>query len=361
MTSLLAAFFSSFITTLLIIRFEHLHRHLSADSDLSGPQKFHTISVPRIGGLSIAVGIFAATAFRLFENPSLSFETILLVCAIPVFGIGLTEDLTKKVGVKTRLIFTAIAAAMAVIYLDVQITRLDIPGIDYVLTLPGIAIIFTIFAVTGLANAYNIIDGFNGLSSMVGVITLMGLTYVSYLMGDPLIMYLSLIMAGSILGFFLWNYPRGLIFLGDGGAYLIGFWIALISVMLVARHPSISPWFALLVNAYPILETLFTIYRRKVHQGKSPGLPDGIHFHTLIYRRILNPVTNAHPDDAFTANAKTAPYLWLLTSMAIVPAILWWHSTPILIASTALFTVTYVWLYRRIVTFRTPGWMHPYQ
>ncbi len=360
MTSLLAAFFSSFITTLLIIRFEHLHRHLSADSDLSGPQKFHTISVPRIGGLSIAVGIFAATAFRLFENPSLSLETILLVCAIPVFGIGLTEDLTKKVGVKTRLIFTAFAAAMAVIYLDVKITRLDIPGIDYVLTLPGVAIIFTIFAVTGLANAYNIIDGFNGLSSMVGVITLMGLTYVSYLMGDPLIIYLSLIMAGSILGFFLWNYPRGLIFLGDGGAYLIGFWVALISVMLVARHPSISPWFALLVNAYPILETLFTIYRRKVHQGKSPGLPDGIHFHTLIYRRILNPVTNVHPDDAFTANAKTAPYLWLLTSMAIVPAILWWYSTPILIASSVLFTVSYVWLYRRIVTFRTPGWIHPY-
>jgi UDP-N-acetylmuramyl pentapeptide phosphotransferase/UDP-N-acetylglucosamine-1-phosphate transferase len=344
----------------LIIRSQHLHKHLSADSDLTGPQKFHTISVPRIGGISIAAGIFAATLFRIQSNAGISVETILLVCAIPTFAIGLTEDLTKKVGVKTRLFFTAIAAAMACIYLNAQITRLDVFGVDYLLALPGVALIFTIFAITGLANAYNIIDGFNGLSSMVGVITLMGLTYVSYVLGDPLLMYLSLIMAGAILGFFLWNYPRGLIFLGDGGAYLIGFWIALISVMLVARHPSISPWFALLVNAYPILETLFTIYRRKVQQGKNPGLPDGIHFHTLIYRRILNPVTNAHPDDALTANAKTAPYLWLLTTMAIVPAILWWHSTPILILSSVLFTVSYVWLYRRIVTFRTPGWMHPY-
>lgn len=360
MLSLLAAFFTSFIVTLLIIRYQHLHSHLSADSDLTGPQKFHTISVPRIGGISIAAGIFAATLFRLQTNADTSIEPTLLICAIPAFAIGLTEDLTKKVGVKTRLLLTAIAAAMVCILLDTQITRLDIPGIDYVLALPGVALIFTIFAITGLANAYNIIDGFNGLSSMVGIITLMGLTYVSYILGDPLMMYLSLIMAGSILGFFLWNYPRGLIFLGDGGAYLIGFWIAVISVMLVARHPDVSPWFALLINAYPILETLFTIYRRKVHQGKSPGLPDGIHFHTLIFRRILNTASYTRKGDLFSANAKTSPYLWMLSAMAIVPAILWWNSTPILISCSILFTASYVWLYKKIVTFKTPSWIHPY-
>ncbi|MES2585573.1 MAG: glycosyltransferase [Pseudomonadota bacterium] len=360
MIGLLAAFFSSFIATLLIIRFQHLHSHISGDSDLSGPQKFHKISVPRIGGISIATGIFAATLFRLQSNPGSIIETTLLVCAIPTFAIGLTEDLTKKVGVKTRLLFTAIAAAMAAIFLGAQITRLDIPGVDYLLALPGIALIFTIFAVTGLANAYNIIDGFNGLASMVGIITLMGLTYVSYAVGDPLMMYLSLIMASSILGFFLWNYPRGLIFLGDGGAYLIGFWIAIITVILVSRHDNISPWFALLINAYPILETTFTIYRRKVHQGKSPGQPDGIHFHTLIYRRILNPICNGHKDDLFTANAKTSPYLWILTAMAIVPAILYWQSSNVLIACSIVFTASYIWLYRRIVTFKTPGWIHPY-
>ena len=360
MTGLLAAFFSSFIATLLIIRFQHLHSHFSADSDLSGPQKFHKFSVPRIGGISIATGIFAATLFRLQSNPGSTIETTLLVCTIPTFAIGLAEDLTKKIGIKTRLIFTAIAASMAAIYLGAQINRLDVPGIDCLLAIPGIGMLFTIFAVTGLANAYNIIDGFNGLSSMVGIITLMGLTYVSYAVGDPLMMYLSLVMAGSILGFFLWNYPRGLIFLGDGGAYLIGFWIAIITVMLVARHQNISPWFALLINAYPILETLFTIYRRKIHQGKNPGLPDGIHFHTLIFRRILNPICNAQKEDFFSANAKTSPYLWVLTAMAIVPAILWWQSTNIMIACSIIFTVSYIWIYKRVVTFKTPNWLHPY-
>jgi len=186
------------------------------------------------------------------------------------------------------------------------------------------------------------------------------LAYVSFIVGDLSLLYLCLVMTAAILGFFVWNYPRGLIFLGDGGAYLIGFWVAIISILLVARHNNISAWFALLINAYPILETLFTIYRRKIHQGKNPGLPDGIHFHTLIYRRILSPAFRGTKDDWFTANAKTSPYLWILTVMAIVPAILWWNSTPVMLISIILFTVFYVWLYKKIVTFKTPRWMHPY-
>ena len=360
MISLLAAFFASFFTTLLIIRFKHLHEHFSGDHDLVSPQKFHMGSVPRIGGISIAIGLLAAVLINLQATGALSLQLTLLLCAIPAFAIGLTEDVTKKVGVKTRLLGTAFAAALVVYFLDASTTRLDIWGIDYLLSIPLIAIVFTVFAITGLANAYNIIDGFNGLSSMVGIITLLGLAYLSYVFQDTAILSLSLIMAGAILGFFIWNYPRGLIFLGDGGAYLIGFWIAVISVLLIARHPSISPWFALLINAYPILETLFTIYRRKIHQGKNPGLPDGIHFHTLIYRRILNPSVVKNKLELFSANARTAPYLWLLSSFAVVPAIIWWQSTPILIAFTLLFAISYVWLYTKIVRFQTPEWMHPY-
>jgi len=360
MISLLTAFFASFITTLLIIRFKHLHGQFSGDHDLTGPQKFHTGSVPRIGGISIAIGILSAMLINLQSSIAEPLKVTLLLCAIPTFAIGLTEDLTKQIGVKTRLLFTALAAGLAVYLLDASITRLDIWGIDYLLGIPLVAIVFTVFAITGLANAYNIIDGFNGLSSMVGIITLLGLAYIGFLFQDVAILSLSLIMVGAILGFFIWNYPKGLIFLGDGGAYLIGFWIAMLSVLLIARHPSISPWFALLINAYPILETLFTIYRRKIHQGKNPGLPDGIHFHTLIYRRILNPAAVKNNFDLLNANARTAPYLWLLSSFAVIPAILWWQSTPILIAFALLFTISYVWLYTKIVRFRTPGWMHPH-
>jgi UDP-N-acetylmuramyl pentapeptide phosphotransferase/UDP-N-acetylglucosamine-1-phosphate transferase len=357
MISLLTAFFSSFIITLLIIRSQHLHGRHTGDFDLSGPQKFHTGSTPRIGGVSIAIGILAASLINLQSTDFASLKVVILLCAIPTFAIGLAEDLTKKIGVKTRLFFTALAAALVVHLLDVSIARLDIWGIDFFLSVPLVALVFTLFAITGLANAYNIIDGFNGLSSMVGIITLLGLAYLSFLFQDTTILFLSLIMVAAILGFFIWNYPKGLIFLGDGGAYLVGFWVATLSVLIVARHPNISPWFALVVNAYPIIETLFTIYRRKIHQGKSPGLPDGMHFHTLIYRRILNPASSKNKLDYFNSNARTAPYLWLLSSFAVIPAILWWYSTPILITCTILFTISYVWLYTRIVRFKTPSWL----
>jgi UDP-N-acetylmuramyl pentapeptide phosphotransferase/UDP-N-acetylglucosamine-1-phosphate transferase len=356
MSGLLAAFFSSFIATLLIIRFKHLHSHLSADSDLTGPQKFHTKIVPRIGGIAIAAGLLLAILLRLKNVPNSTIEVTLLICAIPTFAIGLIEDLTKKINVSKRLFFTIISAALFVYFLQAQIVRLDIPGIDFILTIPLVGAIFTIFAMTGLANAYNIIDGFNGLASMVGIITLLGIAYVGFLFADSTIIYLSLVMAGAILGFFIWNYPRGLIFLGDGGAYLIGFWIAALSILLVYRHQEVSPWFALLINAYPIMETLFTIYRRRIHQGKSPGQPDGIHFHTLIYRRIL---MNNHQDkNWFSANARTAPYLWILASMSVAPAILWWKSTFILITACLIFIISYVWIYASIVKFRTPKWLH---
>lgn len=354
MSGLIAAFLSSFIATLLIIRFKHLHGRFSADSDFSGPQKFHTAAVPRIGGISIAIGLLIAILIKTANPGPENSELILLLCAIPTFAIGLTEDLTKKISVRLRLIFTAISAIFVIALLNAQIVRLDIPYFDYLFAIPFFGIALTIIAITGLANSYNIIDGFNGLSSMVGIITLLALGYMGYVLGDTTITYLSLVMAAAILGFFIWNYPQGLIFLGDGGAYLIGFWIGTLSIWLCYRHPEVSPWFALLINGYPIMETMFTIYRRRIHQGKSPGQPDGIHFHTLIYRRILHA---KHFESALSANARTAPYLWILAGLSITPAVLWWESTPILIASCVLFVISYVWIYSRIVQFKTPKWM----
>ncbi|QWD62377.1 glycosyltransferase [Polynucleobacter sp. MWH-UH25E] len=358
MSSLILAFFTSFIVTVLIIRTQKLHESLSGDSDLSGPQKFHSQIVPRVGGVGIALALVVGTLFHssgIFETKQ---EWLLLVSAIPVFFIGIVEDISKKVSVRMRLIFTAIGALIFILLLDANINRLDIMGIDHLMAMSVISILFTVFAITGLANAYNIIDGFNGLSSMVGMITLVGLGYMGMQMNDPLITFLSFTMISAILGFFIWNYPRGLIFLGDGGAYLIGFWVASITVLIVSRHPEISPWFAVMINAYPILETLFTIYRRKFHQGKSPGHPDGIHFHSLIFRRILNSTQIHNEAEWFSANAKTSPYLWVLSTLAVIPAILFWKSTAILLGFLLIFTISYIWLYKSIVNFKTPKWLH---
>ena len=359
MISLLTAFFSSLITCHLIIRFNHLHAHISADHDLLGPQKVHKKSTPRVGGISVIFGLFLALMIIRKHSADDYSGIILLCCSFPTFAIGLSEDITKKIAVRTRLLVTAISSVLAVYLLEMRITSLDIIFLDPLFTISLIGSLFTIFAITGLANAYNIIDGFNGLASMVGIITLFAIAYIGFIFSDLFIVQLSLVMSAAILGFFILNYPRGLIFLGDGGAYLIGFWIATLSILLVNRNPGISPWFALMINAYPILETLFSIYRRKFYKGKNLGNPDGIHFHTLIYRRIL---MREHRDkDWFSANARTSPYLWILTTLSIGPAILYWYSTPILFGSLTLFVITYVWLYTVIVKFKTPKWFNLYK
>ncbi len=359
MNFLILAFLLSLLSSLWLIRYQHLHEKISNDYDLSSPQKFHKHAVPRIGGTVIFFAILVtsviAAVFFALERGYLLLQ--LIACALPTFCIGLTEDLTKKIGVKTRLIATLASAGLVAYFLNIWITQIQVPSIDQLLGITAVSVLFTLVAITGLTNAYNIIDGFNGLASMVAMISLLAIGYIAFKVNDPVLASTCLIVMGAIGGFFVWNYPRGLIFLGDGGAYLIGFLMAALSILLVKRNPTVSPWFALLVNAYPIFETLFTIWRRRVHQGKNPGLPDGAHFHSLIYRRLIRwaEVHESKDSASYAKNAKTSPYLWLLSSMAVFPAIIWWDSTWVLQCFALLFCVSYVWVYGAVVKFKTPG------
>jgi UDP-GlcNAc:undecaprenyl-phosphate/decaprenyl-phosphate GlcNAc-1-phosphate transferase len=355
-------FFAPFLSTLLVcgmlIRFQGWHLRLSGDSDFDGPQKFHTRSTPRIGGLGIFIGLLIPLGTLIFRNDDLAIPYFYLALAsLPVFTAGLTEDLTKLVGVKWPLLAAFLSGIAFLTLFEIDAIRLDIIYLDALLQNPWIALLFLSVAIAGLSNANNIIDGFNGLASMVSMISLLAILYVANQVGDPLVITLAMIGIAAIAGFFLWNYPRGLIFLGDSGAYLIGFWIACASILLVVRHTSMSPWFALMVNAYPIFETLFTMWRRSVHQGKSMGLPDGAHFHSLIYRRVMRWVQHCNQQGHYLRNAKTSPYLWILSSLGVIPAVLWWNSSTILMASALFFVLLYVYLYRKIVRFSTPRWL----
>lgn len=365
MILLFVSFFSSLLLILGIIRYKHLHEHFSGDHDF-GPQKFHQGSIPRVGGLGIYAALWIASFIAYLKDPALGvFLGLILIAAFPVGATGLTEDITKRIGVKARLLAGFISGALLLYLFTITSIRIGVWGLDALFLNIWVAVIFLCVACAGLANAYNIIDGFNGLASMVGIISTAAIGFVAFKVGDLALVYLALILIGAVMGFFIWNYPRGLIFLGDGGAYLIGFVIAALSILLVHRNPTVSPWFALLVNAYPIFETLFTIWRRTVHQGKNPGLPDGAHFHSLIYRRVLRwahamdrqSATTQEPHHHYLNHAKTSPYLWLISSIGVIPALLFWQSTPLLIASFVLFIAIYLYCYRTIVQRRRPWWL----
>jgi UDP-N-acetylmuramyl pentapeptide phosphotransferase/UDP-N-acetylglucosamine-1-phosphate transferase len=359
MLLLVSAFAVSFLVTLCIVRGAKVLERLAGDHDLSGPQKFHSRPVPRIGGLGILLGVVAGTVALAWREPAAAaWSASFLVCALPAFGAGIAEDLTKTQSPRRRLFFTAISAALAVWLVQAVIQRTDIPGLDWVVVFPFGALLVTVFVVVGVANAVNIIDGFNGLASMCVVLMLIGLAYVAFAVDDRLIALLALAGVGAVLGFFVLNFPAGLVFLGDGGAYFLGFYVAELAILLLHRNPGVSPMFPLLLCIYPVFETLFSIYRRKWLRGLPVGMPDGAHLHSLIYRRFLRWAAGERSARELTRrNSMTSPYLWMLCSMSVVPAVLWFHSTPIQAGFILLFGASYVFLYWRIVRFKAPRWL----
>ncbi|HEU0199002.1 MAG TPA: glycosyl transferase, partial [Burkholderiaceae bacterium] len=172
----------------------------------------------------------------------------------------------------------------------------------------------------------------------------------------------SLMLAGAIAGFLVWNYPFGRIFLGDGGAYFLGFMLGALAILLVVRNPVVSAWFPLLLLAYPLVEVAFSIYRRMVMRGRHPGLPDAVHLHQLLYKRLVRWAHGGQGEHRkLRGNALTAPYLWVLSSLAVVPAALFFEHTAVLAPLFVLFVATYLWLYFRIVRLRAPQWLTPFR
>ena len=359
MLILLTAFSVSLAFTLLMVHRAKAGGHRLHDHDLSGPQKFHAAPVPRVGGLGIFTGAVAGIALLWLRQPELgAAAAALLGCAVPAFGSGLMEDLTKTQSPRRRLFFTAVSAALAVYFMGAVIDRTSIPGLDWIVSFSLGAALVTIFVVAGVANSLNIIDGFNGLASMCAVLMLASIGYVGFQVNDALIVALAVAGVGAVLGFFVWNFPSGLIFLGDGGAYFLGFYVAELAILLLHRNPSVSPMFPLLVCIYPVFETVFSIYRRVMLRDQPAGMPDGIHLHSLIYRRIMRWAVGKQSKRSQTRrNSMTSPYLWALCMIAVVPAMLFWDNTALLAAFIVLFGMVYTALYWRIVRFKSPRWM----
>ncbi|RJF95876.1 MraY family glycosyltransferase [Noviherbaspirillum saxi] len=289
----MVALIASFIASMLIVCTERWHQALSLDQEMSGAQKFHKKPVPRIGGLALLAGILVVIAYAEWRpsNGHVSGEwkvyLLLVLAAMPAFISGLLEDLTKGISVRCRLLGTFASGLIACWLVGASLPRLDIWGIDLLFGLTPVAVLATAFAVAGVSNSINIIDGFNGLAGITGVIILTGLGFIAGQAGDVFVAKLAIVGIGVTIGFLLVNYPTGRIFLGDGGAYLLGFWIAEVAVLTIARNPSINAWQILAVCAYPVIEVIYSIYRKKVIRKMNPGVPDRLHFHMLVYRRFI--------------------------------------------------------------------------
>ena len=279
---------------------------------LGGVQKFHTSPTPRIGGLAIALGY--AALWPTVPEALRPIWALIGIAGLPALGAGLAEDLTRRVGVRARLLATMAAGVAFALLTGYVMAKVDLPGVDWLLSFYLVALAFTGFAMGGVANAINIIDGFNGLAAGAMLIMLAAFGFVAHQVGDDLVFGLALLNGALVLGFFLVNFPHGKIFLGDGGAYFCGFLLAALGVLLPARNPEISAWTAILICAYPVIETLASMRRKAKRNGHSVGQPDRVHFHMLAHRRYARRLVKGHRG-THLRNPATSLVTWFLPAL----------------------------------------------
>lgn len=188
----------SLLTSVLLVFTKKWHGRFSLDAVL-GVQKMHTSPTPRIGGISIFAGVVAAWAVSAPDVAQIL--SVLILAGLPAFVFGLSEDLTKQVSVVIRLLATMSSGVLGWWITGYSLTSVDVPLLDIVLTWVPASVLFTAFAVGGVANAVNIIDGFNGLASGFVVLALNGLGIVAALHGDVHLSVACISIAASMIGF----------------------------------------------------------------------------------------------------------------------------------------------------------------
>lgn len=347
MSSYILAFLATSVSAIALIYSQDWHGWLTHDT-AGGVQNHHEHPTPRIGGIAVFVGLFVAW-YSTNNEVKVMLGPILLAATL-AFGVGFLEDITKRVGVTPRLLVTMLSGVLAWYLTDIAMRDTRIPALDWALQFTPVAVMFTAFAVGGVSNAINIIDGFNGLASGAVAILLTALGLIALKFSDPVLANACFLIATCALGFLVVNWPLGKLFLGDGGAYLLGFLVAWMAVLLPMRIAEISAWTTLMVCAYPVLEVAFSVARKRRREGHHPGQPDKAHLHHFLNRRV---VRKLFPHMARRLqNGLTAPLCWFV---ALVPAT-WGYvfagQTGFQILGLALSTLAYAALYARLTQFR---------
>ena len=350
MQSYATLFFVSFVLCIIIIVSSGYGFSRRGEIDEAAVQSAHSGFVPRVGGLAIYISILVLIPLLSFGFIPLSvvFDldaeklTLLILSAAPVFAVGLAEDLGYGMSPKARLIASAASSLVAILLFNVWIESLGIPGVDTLLMFAPVGILFTIFATVGVVNAFNLIDGLNGLSSYVTVSVVVSLSVIAFQAGNIQISIFLVLIVAAVLGFMVLNFPLGKIFLGDGGAYALGHLLVWSAIIMINRATGISAFAILLVFFWPVADTGLAIWRRW-KLGNPTDRPDRLHFHQLAMRFLEIRFFGRHRREI--ANPVATLVLIPLISAPQVLGVLFWDNFEASVLSTlgvgVLFVATY--------------------
>ena len=260
----------------LIIRFK-----LFDQPDL---RKEHNMPIPTMGGIAICIGM--AVACLLWFQFSRDFFTISFMFSIvALLIVGIMDDM-NDLRARNKLVIQ-LALATLIAFSGVRINNLN--GIFGVHELPVTAqYTLTILIIAGITNAFNLIDGIDGLAGGLGFMSLVIIGLFLTLSGDANIALIAFALAGGLLGFLYYNFNPARIFMGDTGSLVLGFVIAVLTVRLIQFNTTGSfkliqhaPVFGLSLVMIPVFDTL-RVFATRIWRGRSPFDPDKTHIHHLL-------------------------------------------------------------------------------
>lgn len=243
----------------------------------------HVRLTPRVGGIAIFASLLLSVLFA--PDPVSGPYAKFVAATSLLFIVGLAEDVGFRVSPLGRLLAVACASLIVIWLFDIWLPGIGVPHLDIYFQHWVVGIPVTLLVTAGIANGFNLIDGVNGLASLAAVVAAFALSQIASQAGFANMIQLTLMFAVLMLGFFVVNYPFGFIFLGDAGAYTLGFVLSWFGVSLLINSPSISPWAILLTLFWPVADMLLAIYRR-YRRMTAISAPDRLHVHQMVMRAL---------------------------------------------------------------------------
>ena len=272
----------SFLFSILLIFISKLQGKKGIINLRKSPQTLHKRSISRFGGISIFFSLLIVSFYDSSEN--YEFLRTALYCSSPIFILGILDDFQLEIKPFFRLLIVFPSAYLSYYFLGVEAYSVDIPYLDYLFKFEIFSILFICFAVAGMVNAFNMIDGINGLVLLYSLTICILIVLFQSSSSSAQINLFFVAIFFAILAVFILNFPFGRIFLGDGGAYFLGIMLS-IGVIKYYQINDLSPWYVFSVFIYPITDVLISIIRRIIAKV-SIFNPENKHLHHIVFLRV---------------------------------------------------------------------------
>ena len=339
--SLLLILFGYLLNKYLLLFLNKSKLNLLSDADYKKPQAFHEKKTYRLGGTTYFILLFLSSLY-LFKSKNIYLSEYISFCSV-FFILGLLDDLKIKILPKFRLFAMTGSLLILVIANELYIQKVGLEFLNYLLEIDIFSLIFIMLCFLFIINGSNLIDGYNGLLGIHSLIILLNLFLINFYNSNFDLANLIFFQIVTLLTFLFFNFPKAKIFLGDGGSYLLGAFIAISAIKTSIANPSISPFYFCILLFYVFFEVFFSFFRKLIREKKSPIHPDKKHLHMLLYQLLLK-----YNKDKLKSNYYVSIIINVVYFVLTIPAILMMQSGMFCKYYSLVFFLIYLFSYKKV-------------